>query len=40
MHINIVKIKIMVFGKTSEENDAKVNIDGQAIESVKNIYIS
>ena len=28
----------MVFGKTSEENDAKVNIDGQAIESVKNIF--
>ena len=35
MHINIVKTKIMVFGKKPEENDAKVNIDGQAVESVK-----
>ena len=35
MHINIVKTKIMVFGKKPEENDVKVNIDGQAVESVK-----
>jgi len=28
MHINVVKTK-------TEENDAKVNIDGQAIENVK-----
>jgi len=33
MHINIVKTK-------TEENDAKVNIDGQAIENVKSfIYL-
>ena len=25
----------MVFGKKPEENDAEVNIDGQAIENVK-----
>ena len=30
MHINVVKTK-----KKTEENDAKVNIDGQAIENVK-----
>ena len=30
MHINVVKTKTMVFGKKPEENDAKVNIDGQA----------
>ena len=39
MHINIVKTKIMVFGKKPEENDAKVNIDGQAVGSVKFLYI-
>jgi len=33
MHINVVKTK-------TEENDAKVNIDGQAIENVKKFYIS
>ena len=32
MHINVVKTK-------TEENDAKMNIDGQAIESVKALYI-
>ena len=33
MHINVVKTK-------TEENDAKVNIDGQAIENVKSfIYL-
>ena len=35
MHINVVKTKTVVFGKKPEENDAKVNIDGQAVESVK-----
>ena len=35
MHINIVKTKIMVYGKKPEENDAKVNIDRQEIENVK-----
>ena len=35
MHINVVKTKTLVFGKKPEENDAKVNIDGQAIENVK-----
>jgi len=29
----------MVFGKKPEENDAKVNIDGQAIENVKSFII-
>jgi len=37
MHINVVKTKTMVFGKKPEENDAKVNIDGQAIENVKSL---
>ena len=26
-------------GKKPEENDAKVNVDGQAFENVKNLYI-
>ena len=38
MHINIVKTKTLE--KKPEENDAKVNIDGQAIENVKSfIYL-
>ena len=46
MHINVVKTKTRCFskkaslGKKPEENDAKVNIDGQAIENVKSfIYL-
>ena len=40
MHINVAKTKTMVFGKKSEVNDAKVNIDRQAIENVKSfIYL-
>ena len=35
MHINVEKTKTVVFGKKPEENDAEVNIDGQAIENVK-----
>jgi len=35
MHIHVGKTKATVFGKKPEENDAKVNIDGQAIENVK-----
>ena len=37
--MHIVKTKTMVFGKKPEENDAKVNRDGQAIENVKALYI-
>jgi len=40
MHINVVKTRTMFFGKKPEENDAKVNIDGQATENVKSfIYL-
>jgi len=35
MHINVVKTKKSL-EKKPEENDAKVNIDGQAIENLKN----
>ena len=40
MHINVVKTRPWSLEKKPEENDAKVNIDGQATENVKSfIYL-